>query len=762
MKRFLNLVVLSCFIFTNAFAAGVPFKPQADEIQLGKDGSTADKKITVNVGDGASNPKIEVDAVTKKFEFSKGLEVTGAVNATGALSGTSVTGSGALAIGGNAVVTGDLTVTGADINIGAGTNKLRANGGFLEFSNDGSLYKKIGSGSGGDSGVNILENVSFEDGLTPGWTSSGGTFSQESYTDSVENDLKYAKLIASGASQYFETSLKAIPTFGTGGCLGKINYQTTDAANWKIQIYDSSANLLAEQTLVAKEWQNGYASFPCPTVGTTVKMRVISLAAGTIKADKGYLGLENRTFQVAQSKLAGSAYYAGTASCQWAVTSVPYADYATDVDCPAPTIVSSSMGTWSTTDANLPQFTIASLPAGRYVGVAKYTVSPGSTGATFCSRITDGTTNGQGSCSYASGAATAQTHTSTIDVTYTVKGDRTFKIQGRTNTTDIQLINTGVNGDGVEFFLYYYPTDSQTALVPEAQDWIIDANIGGSTNPATTSITTPVAYNATTMDLVLNTGSASAKIPCTGGNAPTGLTCSAGNEVFGLSFTNPQAGWFEVCADLTMNTNGTQSTNEWMEWTSPTSSTVIQLGKSRVASHMSAGTNYQTQRNCGTFYFSDVKERVIALHYEANGTANTLLLDRDATLGQRDAHIIVRPLLSSFNRPYLTGDQMTTPSMVNPKFFSAFVTDGASTTTLSRNYGSMFSGCTNGSAGVYVCSFSSTRISIPNCDCESANLDDDYQCNAYSETTSQVSIHANIMTSGALADTNFKIFCHGD
>ena len=50
--------------------------------------------------------------------------------------------------------------------------------GKIKFSNDGTNYRDIGSGSGAGSGVNLLAdfNSDFEAGTTS-WTASGGTFS---------------------------------------------------------------------------------------------------------------------------------------------------------------------------------------------------------------------------------------------------------------------------------------------------------------------------------------------------------------------------------------------------------------------------------------------------------------------------------------------------------------------------------------------------------------------------------------------------------
>ncbi|OQB05764.1 MAG: hypothetical protein BWY19_00789 [bacterium ADurb.Bin212] len=68
------------------------------------------------------------------------------------------------------------------------TQKVRGNKttGKLEFTNDGSTFKELGSGSGGAGGVNLLSafNADFETSSPPAnWTSSGGTFVSDTATE---------------------------------------------------------------------------------------------------------------------------------------------------------------------------------------------------------------------------------------------------------------------------------------------------------------------------------------------------------------------------------------------------------------------------------------------------------------------------------------------------------------------------------------------------------------------------------------------------
>ena len=73
------------------------------------------------------------------------------------------------------------------------TREIRSNEatGSLEFTNDGSVYKKIGSGAGGGAGINVLLNPSFEDGVSD-WVNTSGVLTSE---DTVVIDgVKSAKV----------------------------------------------------------------------------------------------------------------------------------------------------------------------------------------------------------------------------------------------------------------------------------------------------------------------------------------------------------------------------------------------------------------------------------------------------------------------------------------------------------------------------------------------------------------------------------------
>lgn len=159
-----------------------------------------------------------------------------------------------------------------------GTNvKVRANksSGVAEFSNDGSLWKKFGSGSGsGSGGINLLENGGIEDGVLTGWSFSVGTVSTTSGTASLLG-LVSANFNPVLLNDYYRTSFFTVPKGLQGSaCEAKLLYSGGDALNYSAKVetesgitlgsYNSGSgtNVLPSHNSIA-----GYESvfFKCPT-----------------------------------------------------------------------------------------------------------------------------------------------------------------------------------------------------------------------------------------------------------------------------------------------------------------------------------------------------------------------------------------------------------------------------------------------------------------------------------------------------------------
>ena len=72
MKKYIWMVLI-LIVCSVAYAAIAPQKIRRNEVIIGIDGSTDDKILTFDVGDGATNPKVTIDQTDKDFSFSKAL-----------------------------------------------------------------------------------------------------------------------------------------------------------------------------------------------------------------------------------------------------------------------------------------------------------------------------------------------------------------------------------------------------------------------------------------------------------------------------------------------------------------------------------------------------------------------------------------------------------------------------------------------------------------------------------------------------------------
>lgn len=772
MKK-LSLGIASTFLFVTIAALAANFTD--DQLQFGKPGSSANKEIVF----GASNKKklkhvpgtLTLDYEGNNLSVGDGLNTSdktlklnkGAGSPTFRHNFTSgdleIENAPVLNQKGNTVSVGDGTNTNKVLkfNKGANSPEIRFNSttAKLEFSNDASLYKAIGSGSGaGEGGKNLLTNGSFEDGISLEWQNTGGTFTQGTYTNGTDDDSKFANFVASAAGQYFETTLLTVPDSLGVGCMSDLKY-FGGGGNFKLQVLDASSNLLAETVLAdGTAWKKSSTiAYPCPAPGATLRARIISTAAGTIQADQVYLGGNKNLAQVSLAKFAGESYFESQPACTWTYTLSTLGQFNATAACPGPTVVTSSVGTWLTTDVDRPIQTVQNLPAGIYKATffvrTNMSIAAGSQLA-----INDGLTTCQPVSSEDSASASSGQSISCSFTYATPQASRSFQLFGAVTANTIIIQNaTGTLNNKTKFLLEYWPLDSETAVSNEQSSWLIDANIGGATITVAGIQSTFTEITNGSLDLVLNSAknSAPAEIPCSSTNPSTGVTCAAGNESLGIVFTPPYAGQFEVCADFWFNgATGAYKTFQLIE-TPNNAQTILQEGGQRTGGGGSV-TDY-SHHVCGTFKFDSVTKRTIRLMYESQDAGNSVIaIARDAGLGQRDMKITVRPVLQNVARPVLTGDQVTTPGATNPKTYMFEFGQGSRGSactvgpcTLHLNQGGLVSSVTKpGGAGTYDVNINAGKFNGTN-----------YSC-VVSNATAQDSVHCGV---GIYTASSFRVNC---
>lgn len=525
-------------------------------------------------------------------------------------------------------------VSGDTFKIGKGTStdkaielgdtmKIKANytSGALEFSNDGSLFKKLGSGSGtgGSGGINLLLNNSFEDGLG-NWTSSGGTLTQGTYASSIEGDTKYANFISTVPGEYVESDCYTKPDNISGGGMADIKY--LGGENFDLKVIDcTDANPLnhieiSTGTLGAvTEWlKSPTQTFSLPT---KLKTRVISTAAGSISFDTAYLG-SNKGFISGESHNKVVSYTPSFVG--FGVPTAVNFNYQ---------IVGEYIlieGIFTSGTQTSEEYKIG-LPSGFTADSLKPSAIPN--GQFFWSAD-------KGGNQYAVGADPSNSY---LNIFY----------QGDTGGYTKIVTSAPIAISGTTYYLSAripvnaQSTTTQEAYTPEQADFFISANIGGE-NISTSITSTPLTAQGANLDMVLNKGSA--KIPCSGSNPSTGLTCSSGNEVIGIVFNAPSNGKYKACFSF----EGVDAGNPYFRLaeTSSNSETILQQGKSIGG----GGGVAQSVRLCDTFDFNSTGEKAIRLFYEGTG-ASSINMNRDSVLYERDLHVTVEMVGHNVSRPII-------------------------------------------------------------------------------------------------------------
>lgn len=598
----------------------------------------------------------------------------------------------------------------------------------LQFSNDGSVYKNLGSGTGGAStGVNVLTNDSFEDavgGVISDWTNTGGTLTQQTYANAVEGDEKYFQFVATGSGQYFEM-VKTVPTNFSVGCqvdFKKLNIATANL--FKVEALDGSNNVLASANVGVLAWAKfPTLSFACPSAGSTFKIRVTSLAAGTLQGDTAYLGSNQNVIQSIYTE--DYDWTTVTVTGTWTTNTTYLAKEKRIGDTAYYKISVNTSGAPNATQLFI------NLPSGRVIDTAKIPNAVNSLGAMDVYKSGSGW-NPAGIITYNS--------TTQLRPYYGIgDGGVTGPLTLGNITQSTPFVFAA--GDSVQLnfsvpIVGWSNTINKTQAISNDQSsWFIDANIGGSNSSlGTGSVSSYSPINDGSLDLVLNTskGSAGAEISCAPGTASSGLNCGGSNESIGIAFIPPSAGLYEACFDFTHYTdlavNGLVFSTFQVIETPNTSATILTEGGAKIMSGASYGTsangglNSNAQKVCGTFNFSDTSKRTLRLMYEQTTIAtvgqNDIRADRNAGYGQRDIKVSVRPLLSAYNRPVLTGDQVTTKGANKPIMFGFTVgSDGV----LNSQFGNYISSCAKSSPGIFYCNFATSFATSPVCIADSRN-----------------------------------------
>lgn len=488
---------------------------------------------------------------------------------------------------------------------------------------------------------------------------------------------------------------------------------------------------------------------------------------GDIFIDDGSIAKKSLVANLSGAQFYGSVEFAE--NCDWSQTSTTsYQSYTNDSVCSV-----TVLGDILAPSINIPAFRFkANSKLGKYLIIASvptYSQVTSGTPRSYFQPFYDGVAIGSEAMllnqATATSLSTLSTFSNVLTINAPLPSEKVFEIRHKTNGGSNARVNTDATSK-TRFDVYFYP-DQPISTINTSNGWFIDANIGGA-NPSvgTVAVTTYTGIENASLDMVLKSGSTTAKIPCSATNSATGLTCSVGNESVGVVFTPPKTGKYKACFEFShyssLNANSQVATAFQIIETTTNTQTIIQEGGGRLSHQtVTGGTdnndNYKPFTTCGIFTFNDTSEKTLRLMFEqaVSGTVaqSVLLGDRSATLGQRDIHITVEPVVENIQAS-LQGYNSTS-GMINPKIFSATISTSG---VVVRENGDFINGNCSLS-GNFTCNFvSGIWTSTPVC---SVSPEAGYVTNgSYSLSTTSIVWSSTISGIGNNLSA-VDIFCHG-
>jgi len=521
-----------------------------------------------------------------------------------------------------------------------------------------------------DGSVNILKNPGFEARLSS-WNKTG-TSTLIIEDANPANGLYSGKWNPGASGEFLRSDLEVHPQkLDSKTCTARIESKwsgTPGDIKWYVE--DSTlAKLTTEKDLIVSAgWVSDFLAYSCPAPGTTSRIVFESTAdAAELSLDDISLG-KSGVSEVSQASFVGRVTFPNMPSCIWLANTV-LQPFPPDADCSFPTIE----GDLEAVGTKIPHFVIPNARGVYQISMTGGRISRQSAdSANYTCQIqdqSDGTV--VASTTWSGGAAATNQDLGNVGVgtiTITDGLDHEFGVECYATANTLELaVDSSVRI--LYFDVLKFPLTANEAITLETVGEYWDVNIGGA-NPGlgNSSQTAYIPIADGSLDLVVNPGSKSSQIPCSGGNPSTGLNCSVGNEHVGLVAEISTAGRYEVCAEFShyiaiVENEGVESFFQWIE-TSNTSNAIVTQGNSRIESSFTLGTGLSqgSKANplnvCGQFNFSSAGQKTLRLMYEQNVTLtpifNRLEADRNATFGQRDIHITMNKLDQQMPTPVFT------------------------------------------------------------------------------------------------------------
>lgn len=179
-----------------------------------------------------------------------------------------------------------------DVGLGAANPRIRGNNASpnLEFASDGTSFLPFGSGSGGGSGRNIIENGDFELGEN-NWTNAGsGTFTITSTAINVGDGNNSGEWDAAANLDTITSDAQDVPNIlGDILCSIEMQYKGGDA-NITMQMLDAGTPIKSKVLVANSKYRRYSFSELCPAGGSISWRLIASADAAVIYFDEVKIG----------------------------------------------------------------------------------------------------------------------------------------------------------------------------------------------------------------------------------------------------------------------------------------------------------------------------------------------------------------------------------------------------------------------------------------------------------------------------------------
>jgi hypothetical protein len=402
------------------------------------------------------------------------------------------------------------------------------------------------------------KNPGFESG-TAGWTASGGSLAR---TTSGSNFMGIGKATGtwdSNSGGQTLTSPSYTVTNGTAGVPGIAMCKVMVAsgtATTTMNAWNGSANLGASVNVpTSTVAQYIEVPFVFGAAGSTVAIQFTSVASNEplISIDDcGIYPSDGMTLhQINQAQFIGSAKIAGTSSCSWSRTNTSIGAFSTTAACPGPTVISNpGPGVIQTTDADLPRFTVNSLPPGTYRVKITFSATGATSGQIECYAINDGTTTSPNFCGISQASSRLGLTTAEAVFTYTNTANITYELFGASQSGAVGVdVSNGPPAEDVSFEIYRFPSSSQLAAtisqLPASWTGYHDQTCAWTNTTTASAWTSPSADASCGFVEVMNNN--------------FGTVASTGSKTPGITWTPQKTGRYSVCVSGSLS-DGVSST----------------------------------------------------------------------------------------------------------------------------------------------------------------------------------------------------------